>query len=74
MPTIQIGMFPGRTLDQKRDLLKGVTQAFCDALGVDPDGAHHDRRERTSQHRPRRDREERLAGDYAERWGCWSIT
>jgi 4-oxalocrotonate tautomerase len=32
-----IGMFPGRTLDQKRDLVKGVTQAVCDALGVDPD-------------------------------------
>ena len=37
MPTIQIGMYPGRTLDQKRDLVKGVTQAVCDALGVDPD-------------------------------------
>ena len=37
MPTIQIGMYPGRTLDQKRDLVRGVTQAVCDALGVDPD-------------------------------------
>ena len=37
MPTVQIGMYPGRTLDQKRDLVQRVTRAVCDALGVDPD-------------------------------------
>ena len=37
MPTVQIGMYPGRTLDQKRELVQRVTRAVCDALGIDPD-------------------------------------
>lgn len=38
MPGIQIDMFSGRTLEQKRRLVKLVTEAVVEALGVQPDG------------------------------------
>lgn len=34
MPTVRIDMFEGRTLQQKRDLVREVTDAVCSALGV----------------------------------------
>jgi len=36
MPTIRIEMFSGRTMDQKRTLVRLVTDAVVEALGVDP--------------------------------------
>lgn len=36
MPTIRIEMFSGRTMDQKRTLVRLVTDAVVQALGVDP--------------------------------------
>ena len=61
MPTIQIGMCAGRTVDQKRDLVQRVTQAVGDALGVGPDAVRiADHRERTSQRCSRGSAEERL--------------
>jgi 4-oxalocrotonate tautomerase len=37
MPTLRIEMFPGRTLDQKRKLVRLVTDAVVAALGVKPE-------------------------------------
>ena len=37
MPTVSIEMFPGRTHDQKADLVAQVTTAVCDSLGVAPE-------------------------------------
>lgn len=34
MPIIQVEMFEGRTVDQKRDMVKKVTDAVCGALDV----------------------------------------
>ena len=36
MPTIRVEMYEGRTLDQKRELVRSVTDAVCSALGVEP--------------------------------------
>ncbi|MCC7359277.1 MAG: tautomerase family protein [Anaerolineales bacterium] len=36
MPTIRIEMWSGRTLDQKRVLVKKVTEAVVEALAVQP--------------------------------------
>jgi 4-oxalocrotonate tautomerase len=38
MPTVQIEMLEGRTLEQKRKLAKSVTEAICTSLSV-PDSA-----------------------------------
>lgn len=38
MPTIIVEMFTGRTDEQKRALVKLVTQGAVDALGVRPEG------------------------------------
>ena len=38
MPTIQIEMKAGRTVDQKRALVKAVTAAICDTLKIAPEG------------------------------------
>ncbi len=38
MPGVQIDMFSGRTMEQKRLLVKLVTEAVVDALGVQPEG------------------------------------
>jgi len=38
MPHIKIEMLSGRTLDQKRALVKAVTHAFVSTCGSTPDG------------------------------------
>lgn len=40
MPVINIQMFSGRTLDQKRAIAKSVTQSFIDAAGGNPQSVH----------------------------------
>jgi len=37
MPTIRIDMFEGRTPEQKKNLVKAVTQAVVDTLGSKPE-------------------------------------
>jgi 4-oxalocrotonate tautomerase len=37
MPIVQIELLAGRTVDQKRVLVDGVTRAICEALGVPPE-------------------------------------
>ena len=37
MPTIRVEMFEGRTPEQKKNLVKALTQAAADALGSKPD-------------------------------------
>lgn len=38
MPTIHVEMFEGRTLEQKRELAKALTEATVRALGSKPEG------------------------------------
>jgi 4-oxalocrotonate tautomerase len=38
MPNITIEIFRGRTLDQRRQLVKGITDAAVEALGIAPEG------------------------------------
>ncbi|GAA2585518.1 hypothetical protein GCM10010399_14420 [Dactylosporangium fulvum] len=38
MPGVRIEMFSGRTMTQKRELVRRVTDAVVDALGVDKEG------------------------------------
>jgi 4-oxalocrotonate tautomerase len=37
MPTINVQLFEGRTLEQKRNFAKAVTDAACDTLGCSRD-------------------------------------
>ena len=37
MPTIRVEMFEGRTAEQKRNLVKALTQACVDTLGSKPE-------------------------------------
>ncbi|MDB5752164.1 MAG: tautomerase-like protein [Ramlibacter sp.] len=37
MPTIRVDLFEGRTPEQKKNLVKGITQACVDALGSKPE-------------------------------------
>lgn len=37
MPTINVQMFEGRTLEQKRAFVQAVTDATCTALGCKPE-------------------------------------
>jgi 4-oxalocrotonate tautomerase len=37
MPTIRVDMFEGRTPEQKRNLVKAITQACVEALGSKPE-------------------------------------
>ena len=37
MPIINIDMMCGRTLNQKRELVKSVTKAVCESIGTTPD-------------------------------------
>jgi len=37
MPTIEVSMFEGRTVDQKRNMAKAVTDAICTSLSVPPE-------------------------------------
>ncbi|MCJ0764133.1 4-oxalocrotonate tautomerase [Variovorax sp. CYS-02] len=38
MPTIHVEMFEGRTHEQKKNLVKALTQAVVDTLGSKPEG------------------------------------
>lgn len=38
MPNITVEIFKGRTLDQRRRLVQGITRAAVDALGIQPEG------------------------------------
>ena len=38
MPNITIEIFKGRTLDQRRELVSGITEAAVSALGIKPEG------------------------------------
>jgi 4-oxalocrotonate tautomerase len=40
MPFIQVYAYEGRTLEQKRKLVKGLTEATCAAYGVSPETVH----------------------------------
>jgi 4-oxalocrotonate tautomerase len=40
MPIVTIAMFDGRSLDQKRELVKGVTEIVAHVTGNSPDGVH----------------------------------
>lgn len=37
MPTIHVQMFEGRTPEQKKNLVKAITQAVVDTLGSKPE-------------------------------------
>jgi 4-oxalocrotonate tautomerase len=37
MPTIHVEMFEGRTPEQKKNLVKALTQAVVDSLGAKPE-------------------------------------
>ncbi len=37
MPFVQVYAYAGRTPDQKRRLVEGITRAVCDAYDVTPD-------------------------------------
>lgn len=37
MPFVQVYAYDGRTVEQKRALVKGVTEAVCQAYGVAPE-------------------------------------
>lgn len=49
MPIVHIHILEGRTLEQKRKLVKSMTEAVVNSLGVDPDAVtiliHEIRRE-----------------------------
>ena len=36
MPTINLQLFEGRTVEQKRELAKAITEATCKTLKCDP--------------------------------------
>ena len=36
MPTINVQMFEGRTIEQKREFVRAVTEAACRTLGCEP--------------------------------------
>ncbi len=40
MPTIQISMFEGRTIEQKRKLVAALTEAVVNTLGSKPESVH----------------------------------
>lgn len=37
MPIIEIKLIEGRTVEQKRKIVKAVTDAICESTGVTPD-------------------------------------
>ena len=37
MPTFNVQMFEGRTIDQKRAFVEAVTRATCETLGCGPE-------------------------------------
>ncbi len=36
MPVVQISMWAGRTEEQKRKMMAGVTKAICESIGCKP--------------------------------------
>lgn len=38
MPNITVEIFSGRTLDQRREFVRGVTDAAVNAFGISPEG------------------------------------
>jgi 4-oxalocrotonate tautomerase len=40
MPVVRIAMYEGRSLDQKRELVKGVTDVVARVTGNPPDAVH----------------------------------
>jgi 4-oxalocrotonate tautomerase len=40
MPTIQVSMFEGRTMEQKRKLVAALTEAVVNSLGSKPESVH----------------------------------
>ena len=40
MPVVTIDMWEGRSLEQKRDLVKAMTKAMVDIAGVKPENLH----------------------------------
>ncbi|MFZ9298728.1 MAG: 4-oxalocrotonate tautomerase [Hylemonella sp.] len=38
MPTIRVELFEGRTLEQKKEFVKAITEAACRTLGGKPEG------------------------------------
>lgn len=40
MPVVQVHMWPGRTMEQKRRLCKAITDAMVEHGGAKPDGLH----------------------------------
>ena len=40
MPFVIVEMFQGRTVDQKRNLVKAITQAMIDHAGCKPEHLH----------------------------------
>ena len=40
MPVVRVSMYDGRTIDQKRELVKGITDVVSRVTGVTPQGVH----------------------------------
>ncbi len=40
MPVVTVQLWEGRTLDQKRALVKAITEAMVEHAGAKPDGLH----------------------------------
>ncbi len=40
MPVVTVQLFEGRTLEQKRALVRAITQAMVEHAGAKPDGLH----------------------------------
>ena len=40
MPVVNVQMFPGRTLDQKRALVRAITDAMVQHAAAKPDALH----------------------------------
>jgi 4-oxalocrotonate tautomerase len=40
MPVVNVYMWSGRTIDQKRKLAEGITEVFKTAAGVPPEALH----------------------------------
>lgn len=40
MPMIRVEMFPGRSHEQKQNLVKALTDAFCETAGGTPESVH----------------------------------
>ena len=50
MPTIQIDMIAGRTIEQKRDMVKKVTEAIVDAIACSPESVNIIIHENSKEH------------------------